>query len=118
MPRKSKRAHLAETQHASGTEFFDAGFTDTIDEYINDPLYITLEDIEQSHSNEGWAFIFLECEIAEDEGSDEDWEDEDIAQDGLGKRKCMDLEDPESDDEVVDLEGKASIEAVEKAQQL
>jgi hypothetical protein len=118
MPRKSKRAHLVKAQRASRTEFFNTGFTDTIDEYINDLSYNSLEDIEQSHSNEGWTFSFLKCEIAEDEGSDEDWEDEDEARDGLGKRKCTDLEDLESDDEVIDLEEQASIEAAEKAQQL
>jgi hypothetical protein len=53
----------------------------------------------------------------EDEGSEEDWKDED-GQDGLGKCKCMDLEDLESDDEVIDFEEQASIEAAEKARQL
>ena len=53
MPRKSKKAHLAEAQRASGTQFFDAGFPDT--KHINDPSYNTFEDhdIDQSDSNEG-----------------------------------------------------------------
>ena len=59
MPHKSKRACQAEAQHASGTWFFDAGFTDNIDEYIGDPNYSP--DIEGV--NEGWAFSFFEGEV-------------------------------------------------------
>ena len=60
MPRKSKRAHQAEAQCASGTRFFDARFTDNIDKYIGDPNYSP--DIEGE--NEGWAFSFFEGDIA------------------------------------------------------
>ena len=60
MPRKSKRAHQAEAQCASGTRFFDARFTDNIDKYIGDPNYSP--DIEGE--NEGWSFSFFEGDIA------------------------------------------------------
>ena len=70
MPCKSKKACQAEAQRASGTQFFNAGFTDTIDKHINDPSYNMLgdHDIDQSDSNEDLAFSFLGCRIAEDEG--------------------------------------------------
>ena len=60
-----KRARLAKAQCATGTRFHN-----TLDEYINDPSYNTLKDIDQSHFNEGWAFSFLEYKIAKDEGLD------------------------------------------------
>jgi len=45
MPQKSKRARLAEAQCASGTQFFDAGFTDTIDEYITVFFHVTVHHV-------------------------------------------------------------------------
>ena len=75
MPCKSKRVHQAEAQHASGMRFFDARFTDNVDEYIGDPNYSP--DIEGE--NEGWAFSFFEGDtaVAMDDSDDDEWEDED-----------------------------------------
>ena len=50
MPQKNKKACQAVAQHALETSIFDAGFTDTIDEYINNPSYNTSE--EEQVSNE------------------------------------------------------------------
>ena len=75
MPHKSKRACQAEAQHTSGMRFFDARFTDNVDEYIGDPNYSP--DIEGE--NEGWAFSFFEGDtaVAMDDSDDDEWEDED-----------------------------------------
>ena len=57
MPRKTKRACLAEAQHASGTQFFGNGFSDDVNEYVLDPTYEPTDDEEDIDSpNEGWAF--------------------------------------------------------------
>ena len=55
--------------------FFDARFTDNVDEYIGDPDYSP--DIEGE--NEGWAFSFFEGDVAvaTDDSDDDEWEDED-----------------------------------------
>ena len=119
MPHKSKRARQAEAQHASGTQFFDARFTDNIDEYIGDPNYSP--DIEGE--NEGWAFGFFEGEVAvaTDDSDDDEWEDEDdISPVVLGsKRKVAESIMGDSDeDEADDLEESSTLEAARMAQQI
>ena len=119
MPHKSKRACQAEVQHASGTWFFDAGFTDNIDEYIGDPNYSP--DIEGV--NEGWAFSFFKGEVAvaTDNSDDDEWEDEDdISPVVLGsKRKVAESIMGDSDeDEADDLEESSTLKAARTAQQI
>ena len=55
--------------------FFDARFTDNVDEYIGDPNYSP----DNEGENEGWASSFFEGDIAMamDDSDDDEWEDED-----------------------------------------
>jgi hypothetical protein len=122
MPLKNKKSRLAKAQRASGTQFFESGFTDSIEEYIADPTYLPPEDLEDCGSEDdgqGWAFSMVDGEIkcASEDESDSEWEDEEDTnlQEVVGsKRKAVG--EPESEEE--DLEELASFEAAETAQKL
>ena len=100
-------------------QFFDAGFTDNVDEYIGDPNYSP----DNEGENEGWAFSFFEGDIAVamDDLDDDEWEDkDDISPVVLGSKQKV----PESimgdsdEDEAADLEESSTLKAARTAQQI
>jgi hypothetical protein len=121
MPRKTKRARMAEAQRASGTKFFGNGFSDDINEYVLDPTYEpTHDDEEIDGPNEGWAFSMFEGEVAEaadgeSSESEDEWEEVEMVGE---KRKASGIFNDSDVEELIDLEEEASLEAATKSEQL
>ena len=123
MPHKSKRACQAEAQRASGMRFFDARFTDNVDDYIGDSNY-SLDISEDDSENKGWAFSFFEGDgaVAAEDSDGDKWEDEegDILPVILGSKQKVSgsVMDDSSEDEAIDIKKSSTLKAARTVQQI
>lgn len=127
MPLKPKRARQATAQRASGSQFFDRSFSDSLNEFVTDSMYNPTSDSGDSDSDEdeyerqGWAFSLVEGDIPiAPEDADSEWEDvEDNnmpVQLGKKRQASEELEDEGEGD--VDAEEAAAVDAVDTAERL